>query len=265
MNITQKLNLFVIKGTEGDHFRRKIATFAVAIALIVLVALAIYIAVSASSSVAGLTSAPTSLSANPELMVTRRNAAAIPLSTNPELLVAQRHADTDPESAFSRTAAELALASYYGAGEGILARRYAANKVKITVETNLSANPELNVARRGIHLAPQTSFPRTASEVSLANSFGASEQVLSERYGAATNIESAFSRTAAETAFAQRYQSAGQITTTYQRTPAELEFAQRYFSVGQINTSSQSTPADLDFAPRYCATEEQLIERYGCE
>jgi hypothetical protein len=266
MNITQKLNLFVIKGTEGDHFRRKVATVAVAIALIVLVALAIYIAVSASPSVAGLTSVPASLSANPELIVTRRNAAVIPLSTNPELLVARRYAETGPESAFSRTAAELALASNYGAGEVILARRYAANKGKVTVETNLSANPELNVARRIFHFAPQASLPRTASELSLANSFGASEQVLSERYGATTNIESAFPRTAVEKAFAQRYQSAGQlITTTYERTPAELEFSQRYLSAGHINTSSQSTPIDFDFAPRYCATEEQLNERYGCE
>jgi len=266
MNVTEKFDLFVMKGAEGDQFRRKIAAVGVAIALILLVAIAIYIAVSASPSVAGVNSLPVSLSDNPELIVTRRSAAAIPLSTNPELLVAQRYAETGSESAFSRTPGELAFANNYGAGEVLLARRYAADKVKIAAESNLSVNPELRIARRSIQPAPLAVFPRTASEVSLANSFGASERILSERYGVAANTQSVFSRTAAEVQFAERYQSSvGQINTALERTPRELDFALHYNSSGQINTASQST-ADLDFtAQYYCATEEQLNERYGCK
>ena len=40
MNVTQKLNLFVMKGAEGDQFRHKAAAVAIAIPVIVLVALA---------------------------------------------------------------------------------------------------------------------------------------------------------------------------------------------------------------------------------
>ena len=267
MNVTEKFDLFVMKGVEGDQFRRKFLATAVAIILIVLVALAIYIAVSASPSVDGITSQPVSLSANPELIVSRRSAAAIPLSTNPELMVAQRHAEMSSDIAFSRTPAELTLASNYGAGEVLLARRYAADKVKLAAESYLSANPELRIARRGIQAATQAAFPRTASEVSLANSFGASESILSERYGVAANTESGFSRTAAEVQFAQRYQSSvGQINTALERTPRESEFALHYYSSGQISMAAQRTTVDKDIAPQYyCATEEQLNERYGCK
>lgn len=171
MNITHKLNLFVMKGVEGDQFRRKIAVVAVAVAMIVLVAFAIYIAVSASPSIAGVTSPPVSLSANPELMVTRRSVAAIPLSINPELLVAQRYTETGSESAFSRTAAEMEFSQRYQSA-GQITSAYQRTPAELEFAQRYFSAGQISTASQS-----------TPADSDFAARYCATEEQLFERYG----------------------------------------------------------------------------------
>jgi hypothetical protein len=171
MNITNKLNLFVMKGVEGDQFRRKIAVVAVAVGVIALVAFVIYIAVSASPSVAGVNSLPVSLSDNPELIVTRRSAAASPLTANPELLVAQRHAETGPESAFSRTAAEMEFYQRYQSA-GQITSAYQRTPAEMEFAQRYFSAGQISTASQS-----------TSADPDFAARYCATEEQLFERYG----------------------------------------------------------------------------------
>ena len=102
MNVSHKLNLFVLKGTEGDKIRRKAAAVAITIPVIVLAVAAIYIAVSANAPSASIISHPGYLHASPELMVAHRNDVASSLAASPAA-----------HEIYPRTVSEMSMATSF--------------------------------------------------------------------------------------------------------------------------------------------------------